>query len=225
MKIQVLAALAVAGLLAIAAWGCDSDSGSGGNDGKDTAGPAEDVPEAQDVQEGADLLAETGEQTPETAAQPDGRSPDDGIESPDSGMSEVAEDLADADEVTPGIPGDKCDAMTDKNCVEIHRGESVFYRHIDYYPTFEFDDKGTVRTVIHLHELIDPEVAEEPDAWRYQIFGTDGYTFGGYAEWDHMLQGYMEVGVRRVVWEPALELPDSWRVKDAYLITLSPAGE
>jgi hypothetical protein len=208
MRVHFLVALAAASLLMLVGWGCGGDSGGSGIGGKDALGPVEDVTPATDVSAGTDPGPDNGEVEP-----PDGQSP------------EVGEDPAVADEVASGIPGDPCDAMTDKNCVEIHRGESVYYRHIDYYPTSEFDDKGTVRTVIDLADLIDPEVAAEPDAWRYQIFGTDGYTFGGYAEWDHMLQGYMEVGARRVVWEPALELPDSWRVKDAWLITLSPAGE
>jgi hypothetical protein len=225
MRTNGLTILAAACLLAAAGWGCGGDSGGSGNGGKDSSGPVEDVPAADDASDGNDLGADAARVEPDGVVGPDGIRPQDGVEPLDGPASEVGEGLAVADEVTSGIPGDPCDAMTDKNCVEIHRGESVYYRHIDYYPTSEFDDKGTVRTVIDLADLIDPEVAEEPDAWRYQIFGTDGYTFGGYAQWDQVLQGYMEVGDRRVVWEPALELPDSWRVKDAYLITLSPAGE
>jgi hypothetical protein len=225
MRVHFLVALAVASLLLLVGWGCGGDSGGSGNGGKDAIGPVDDVTPATDASEGTDSGADNGGGEPDVAALPDGVVAEDGGEPPDGQSSDAGEDLAVADDVASGIPGDPCDAMTDKNCLEIHRGESVYYRHIDYYPTSEFDDKGTVRTVIDLADLIDPEVAEEPDAWRYQIFGTDGYTFGGYAEWDHMLQGYMEVGARRVVWEPALELPDSWRVKDAWLITLSPAGK
>lgn len=117
-----------------------------------------------------------------------------------------------------------CDVAVDMNCLQIVRGESVYYQRISKHQTLEFDDKGTPRTVVRLADLIEVKITDEPDAWRYQIFGSDGFTFGGYATWDQMMGGYMEVGTRRVVWEPALELPDSWRVKDSTRIELSPAG-
>lgn len=118
-----------------------------------------------------------------------------------------------------------CDALTDTNCLEIVRGEKTWYQKLDRHPTIQFDDEGTPRTVVRLSDLIESDIAADPGLWRYQIFGTDGFTFGGFATWDQMMQGYMELGARRVVWEPALELPDSWRVKDSYQIVLSPAGE
>jgi hypothetical protein len=123
------------------------------------------------------------------------------------------------------VEPEPCDSLGNKDCVEIRRGEKVFYRHVSDYDVTDYDDKGTVRTVIRLYDLVDEHVAAEPEKWRYQLFGTDGFTFGGFANWDQMLQGYMEVGSRRVVWEPILELPESWRVKDTYRIEMSPAGE
>lgn len=125
----------------------------------------------------------------------------------------------------PGTPPDPtCDGLIDANCVQIHRGEAVFFRRPSGFPAFDLTDRGTVRTVIRLHALIDAEVAADPTAWRYQFFGTDNYTFGGYATWEQVLQAYMELGARRIIWEPALELPDSWRVKDTFRIVLSPKG-
>lgn len=125
----------------------------------------------------------------------------------------------------PGTePDPTCDASIDANCVQIHRGEAVFHRRPSGFPAFDLDDRGTVRTVIRLHALIDAEVAADPAAWRYQFFGTDNYTFGGYATWEQVLQAYLELGTRRILWEPALELPDSWRVKDTFRIVLSPKG-
>ncbi len=148
-------------------------------------------------------------------------------------ISEDVTDVAADSTVEPEIQVDTvvedkwafCDVATDTNCIEIVKGESVFYQKIGRHPTMEFDDEGTPRTVVRLSDLIEADAIPEPDAWRYQIFGSDGFTFGGYASWDQMMQGYLEVGARRVVWEPVLELPDSLRVKDSVRIVLSPAGE
>ncbi|GEM_PF-2692652 len=140
----------------------------------------------------------------------------------DVGVEEDEGSLPDLEE-----PEDKwayCDALADFNCVEIIKGESVFYQKLDRHNAIEFDDKGTPRTVVRLSDLIESDIVATPTAWRYQIFGTDGFTFGGFAEWNHLQQGYMELGSRRVVWEPVLELPDSWRVKDSSRIVLSPSG-
>ena len=117
-----------------------------------------------------------------------------------------------------------CTALTDTGCLEVVRGETTYYRFLGDYTTIEFDDNGTTRTVVPLGDLIDAEVAPVPADWRYQIYGSDGYVFPGYATWTNMQNGYIEVGTRKVVWDTSQALPDSWRVKDSYRIVLSPAG-
>lgn len=123
-----------------------------------------------------------------------------------------------------GVNNTPCDSITDKNCIQIQRGESIYYRRPAEYKSFEYNDKGITRTVIRLSEMFDANIAENLTKWRYSLLATDGYTFGGYASWDQITQGYLELGSRRVMWEPILELPDSWRVKDLYKIVLSPTG-
>jgi hypothetical protein len=117
-----------------------------------------------------------------------------------------------------------CDAMTDLDCMDVQRGESHYFRRLSAFETIEYDDEGTTRTVVPLALLIDAEVTDRPEEWRYQIYGTDGFTFGGYATWTNMENGYIEIGTRKVVWDPSQELPRSYRVRDAYLILLTPAG-
>jgi len=117
-----------------------------------------------------------------------------------------------------------CEALSDPGCFEIDRGEARLFRWIADYPTFEFDDEGTARTVIHLGELVDDEVVPDPESWRYQVYGTDGYTFGGFATWENIRNGYLEVGSRRLVFEPSQELPRAYRVRDAYLMVLTPGS-
>ena len=120
-------------------------------------------------------------------------------------------------------PGD-CNALTNINAVEIRRGEQTFCRHIDNYSSFEFSVEDYSGTAIHLADLIDADIAEVPEDWRYQAYGTDGYTFGGYASWSNMQNGYLELTTRRIVFESSEELDHSFFVKDSYLIVLTPAG-
>ncbi|MBN1944246.1 MAG: hypothetical protein JW797_01165 [Bradymonadales bacterium] len=121
-------------------------------------------------------------------------------------------------------PRPVCEPLTNLDCIEIQRGETAYHRWLVDYPTLQFDDEGTLRTVVPLADLVDEEVAADPDAWRYQVYGTDGFTFGGFATWTNMLNGYIELTTRKVVFDPSQELPRSYRVKDAYLIVLSPAS-
>ncbi|MBN1772815.1 MAG: hypothetical protein JXB32_16210 [Deltaproteobacteria bacterium] len=169
----------------------------------------EDVVDAMDVHETPD---ETAEDVPA----------DEGTDTPTETADVPVEAEADAppEEVEPG----PCDGMTDTNCLEIQVGERMLYRRLDAYETQEIDDDGTVRTVVYLPDLIDEEVTPTPEDYRYQGWGTDGYTYGGYATWDNMLQGYIELGNRRLYWDPSQLLPNSWNVKDTYLLVLSPAG-
>jgi hypothetical protein len=100
----------------------------------------------------------------------------------------------------------------------------MYYRRLDTYTTVDIDDDGTMRTCVALPDLIDDAVTTTPEDFRYQIYGTDGYTYGGFATWTNMLDGYVELGNRRIYWDPSQLLPSSWYVKDSYLIVLSPAG-
>ena len=206
----VLQALVVA-LLALGS-ACSSDSSSGKGD--------PDVAQVEDT-------ATANPDTASDVAQPDVATKDNTQPEGDV-TTDLASGDAPADDQTAAADtaGDwsYCDAKVDTNCLEIHRGESVFYQRISKFDTLEFDDEGTPRTVVKLSDLIQAEITETPENFRYQVFGTDEYTFGGYASWDQVMQGYMEVGARRVIWEPTLELPDSWGVKDSYRIQLSPAG-
>ncbi|MBN2495908.1 MAG: hypothetical protein JXR96_15055 [Deltaproteobacteria bacterium] len=143
----------------------------------------------------------------------------------DSGGSDAAvEDASRTDRYYADLGPGECDGLEDTNAFEIQRGESSFCRYLDRFESFEFQDGDYTRTVIRLAELVDAEVAEVPEDFRYMIYGTDGYTFGGYATWDNIQNGYIELGTRRVVWEPSQELPHSFRVKDAYLMVCTPAG-
>ena len=129
----------------------------------------------------------------------------------------------DVDQGPPVGGHEACDGMTEPDCFEIHKGETVIYRHLSDYSTLEFDDDGTVRTVARLQEIVGLDMVDDPSAWRYQVYGTDGYTFGGFATWTNIENGYIEPGIRKVVFEPSQELPHSFRVKDAWKMVLSPA--
>ena len=147
---------------------------------------------------------------------------DNGTAAGDDGPGTTGDTAVVADEGMP--PNTPCDGLGDSDCVQVHRGESVFYRRPSHFESLQVMDRDTPRTVIRLTALIDAEVTDDPVAWRYQFIGVDNYTFGGFATWDQLQQGYMEVGSRRVIWDPTLELPDSWRVKDTWRVVLSPAG-
>ncbi len=116
-----------------------------------------------------------------------------------------------------------CDGMTETDCVEIHIGERVYPLRLGSFTPFAYDDEGESKMVVTLSDLIIEEATETPQNFRYQIWGTDGYTFGGYATYTNMQNGYIEVATRRVIFDPAQELPNSYNVKDTYKITLSPA--
>ena len=127
---------------------------------------------------------------------------------------------AEPEEVEPG----PCDGMTDSNCVQIQLGEQMFYRRLDVYDTVDIDDEGTPRTCVALPDLIDAGITLTPEDYRYKFYGTDGYTHADYGTWDNMLNGYIELGIRRLYWDPSQLLPNSWNVRDTSLIVLSPAG-
>jgi len=138
---------------------------------------------------------------------------------------DAQEDIYDAgeDELDSGS-GEDCDALNNKNAIEIKIGEQVFCRYLVDYETVEFNVDTYSGTGIRLYELLDEEIAETPENWRYKLYGTDGYTFGGYLTWENMLSGYIELVTRRVIFEPDQELDNSYFVKDSYLIVMSPAG-
>lgn len=129
----------------------------------------------------------------------------------------------DAATQSDGATGE-CNALTDKNAIEVVRGEQTFCRYLSDYDSFSYQVDVYSGTAINLHELIDEEITTTPDSWRYQVYGTDGYTFGGFATWTNMLRGYLELTTRRVIFELDQELPHSFYVKDAYRIVLTPAG-
>jgi len=154
-------------------------------------------------------------------AQPSPSQQDLGVAGSDAG--EGTTDLSSSADQGQEVP-ETCDALGNAECMEIQRGEAVTHRWLARYSSFSYDDRGTERTVIRLAELIDAEVTATPERFRYQVYGSDGYTFGGYATWEQLQQAYVELGSRRIIFEPALELPHSYAVKDAYLIVLSPTA-
>jgi hypothetical protein len=169
----------------------------------------------------------------EGTTQPDGRdAPEEVSDGSDAAEEEIvqedadilaeAADSIDDDPVSEETVHPACDPMTDHGCIMVRIGEREFLRTIADYETLEFNDEGTTRTVIHLWQLVDEEITTQPDQQRYKIYGTDGYTFSDYLYWEDFLGGYIEIGTRRVVYEPALELPRLFRVKDAYLIVALP---
>ena len=133
-----------------------------------------------------------------------------------------AADLTQEDPAEEEITHPPCDPMTDRSCIMVRIGETEYIRYLADYETLEFNDEGTMMTVIHLWQLVDEEITAEPDQQRYKIYGTDGYTFSDYLYWDNLLGGYIEIGTRKVVYDPAQELARLYRVKDAYLIVLLP---
>ena len=188
---------------------CAAPAACGGDD--ETADTVEDATDVRDTPEVVDDVA------PEDLPGDTAEDATDVL--PDADDVPVEAD-APAEEVEPG----PCDGMTDVNCLEIQLGERMFYRRLDGYETQELDDEGTIRTVVYLPDLIDEAVTPTPEDYRYQGYGTDGYTYGGFATWDNMLNGYLELGNRRLYWDPSQLLPNSWNIRDNYLIVLSPAG-
>jgi len=173
----------------------------GGDD--DDGDTIEDTADASDADDTAaeDVVEETTDTTPDADDVP-------------------GEADAPPEEVDPG----PCDGMTDTNCLQIQLGEEMFYRRLDGYETQDIDDEGTTRTVVYLPDLIDEAITATPEDYRYQGYGTDGYTYGGFATWENMLNGYIELGNRRLYWDPSQLLPNSWNIRDTYLLVLSPAG-
>lgn len=139
---------------------------------------------------------------------------------------DAQEDVYDAgeDEHDSGSE-ENCDALNNKNSIEIKIGEQSFCRYLVDYETVEFNVDNYSGTGVRLYALIDEEIAEAPEDWRYKIYGTDGYTFGGYLTWGNMLNGYIELVTRRAIFEPDQELDHSFFVKDSYLIVMSPSGD
>lgn len=118
----------------------------------------------------------------------------------------------------------ECNARDDINCIEIQIGEQKFHRWFADYQSLTYTYEADEYTVMHLHELIDSDITNEPQNYRYQMYGTDGYTFGGFASWENMQNGYMVLGERRVLFDPSQQLPHSFNVKLSYLMVLSPVG-
>jgi hypothetical protein len=182
---------------AFMAAGCGSDNTSE-PDGQDD--PARE-PDAADA--------------PEDAA-PDEATQEDGQDLPDAADS-LEEDPEEEEIVRP-----PCDPMTDRSCIMVKVGEREFLRYFADYEPMEFNDEGTMMTVVPLWQLVDEEITPEPDQKRYKIYGTDGYTFSDYLYWENLLGGYIEPGTRKCVYDPAQELPRLFRVKDAYMIVAYP---
>jgi hypothetical protein len=173
----------------------------------------------------------------DNTSEPDGhddpaREPD-AVDAPEDAAPEEAtledgEDLPDAVDSLEEDPGEDevvrppCDPMTDRSCIMVKVGEREFLRYFADYESMEFNDEGTMMTVVPLWQLVDDEITPEPDQKRYKIYGTDGYTFSDYLYWENLLGGYIELGTRKVVFDPALELPRLYRVKDAYMIVAYP---
>lgn len=144
-------------------------------------------------------------------------------DAPEESPADRHEDSSDMESESSGDePAATCEPMTDRSCIMLKRGESEYFKFLDNYETMEFDDEGTIRTVVMLWELVDEEIAPQPNEFRYKIFGTDGYSHSDYLYWENFLGGYIEIGTRKVVFEVEQELPHLYRVKDAYLIVLFP---
>jgi hypothetical protein len=116
-----------------------------------------------------------------------------------------------------------CSVIDDTDCIEIYLGESIHHYRISDFTVVDYEREGETLAGIRLSDLIDSGVTDSPDNFRYQVWGSDGYTFGGYASWSNMQNGYMELDSRTLFFELSQELPDSYNVKDSHKITLSPA--
>lgn len=118
-----------------------------------------------------------------------------------------------------------CEPLTNPACIALQRGETLYDRWLADYPSHQYQSQyDGALTVIDLADLVDSEVAADPSAYRYQIFGTDGYTFGGFATWTNIQSAYLDVVTRLTVFDASQQLPHSYDVKESYLIVLTPAG-
>lgn len=119
-----------------------------------------------------------------------------------------------------------CDARNSLDCIEILRGEVAHHRWLADYEAFRYEDpRHGVIDVIRWADMVDEEVTTTPDRFRYQIYGTDGYTFGGYVTWADILNAYLDTNARRTTFDESAGLEASFNVKDSYRLVLSPAGD
>jgi hypothetical protein len=127
---------------------------------------------------------------------------------------------SDEDNISGNV--EHCDGKVDTDCIEIHNGESIHYKKISLLPTVEIVHDGETLTVVPYAEIITSDLISDPENFRYQIYGTDDYTFGGYATWYNMENGYLEVTTRRTIFDESQNLDASFRVKFSYKILISP---
>ena len=127
------------------------------------------------------------------------------------------------DEATPAAATSACDVRSDRSCIAIERDGARRIRRLTDYTPVRVDDRGTLRTVIRLSDLIDAEIAPKPHTWRFKLYATDGFTHGGHASWPNLQHGFIELKSRRVFFADSEGLPNTYRVRDTYLIELSRA--
>ena len=124
----------------------------------------------------------------------------------------------------PSQPGQAtvCRAHTDRHLLQIDVGSKTYCRPIHRARATTIDDGGVTRTVVLIATLVDREIVEQPTAQRYKLYATDGFTHGGYATWDNLRHGYIELATRKVVFAESQKLPHSFRIKDVYRIEVLP---
>ncbi len=120
-------------------------------------------------------------------------------------------------------PGaDTCRPRQDKGCFQIDLDGHSHALRIPTERAVSVDDGGVTRNAVPLAALFDEDVVADPTRWRYKLYATDGFTHGGYATWDNLQHGYIEVGTRKVFFDASQNLSHSFRIKDAYRIELLP---
>ena len=111
-----------------------------------------------------------------------------------------------------------CDAQTDRRCFRINVDGRALQRRIPGDRATTIDDGGVERVVVPLTEVIDADAIGNAAERRYKFYATDGFTHGGYATWENIRNGYIEIDTRKLIFAPSQDLSHSFRIKDAFRV-------
>lgn len=117
---------------------------------------------------------------------------------------------------------DACHPREDKGCFQIDVDGRSHARRIPTERAISVEDGEVTRNAVPLSALLEGGVVEDPTQQRYKLYATDGFTHGGYATWENLQHGYIEVDTRKVFFDASQNLSHSFRIKDAYRIEVLP---
>jgi len=102
----------------------------------------------------------------------------------------------------------------------VKSGELVLPKYFDVVEKIIFEDAESIR----LTEFIDSTITIYPQLYAYRIIGADGYypALKGVPDniWEQMSYGYLKIEIKKVVFDPILNLPGKYNVKDMETIQL-----